>query len=132
MGAFFEVDDAEFQAWAKRVEANIERDALKQAVQGSLEKVGNRAIDVAIGFTPVGETKYLVSQWFLANAGVMAIELYNNAYYAGYVENGHRTRGGGGWVPGQFFLRDTIAEIAAMMPSLITPGLTRALEGMLD
>ncbi|WP_461244461.1 HK97 gp10 family phage protein [Secundilactobacillus muriivasis] len=131
MGAFFEVDDAEFQAWAKRVEAKANPAQLKAELQTSLKRVGVQAQRTVKGRTPV-DTGNLRRGWNVANAGVMAIELYNNVEYAPFVENGHRTRGGGGWVPGQFFLRDSIAEISAMMPSLITPGLTKVLEGMLD
>lgn len=131
MGAFFEVDDAEFQAWAKRVESKANPAQLKAELQTSLKRVGVQAQRTVEGRTPV-DTGSLRRGWNVANAGVMAIELYNNVEYAPFVENGHRTRGGGGWVPGQFFLRDSIAEISAMMPSLITPGLTKVLEGMLD
>lgn len=136
MGAFFEVDDAEFQAWAKRVEAEADPNKLKTELQTSLKRVGVQAMRSVKAKTPVGKpprgTGNLRRGWNVTNAGVMAIELYNNVEYAPFVENGHRTRGGGGWVPGQFFLRDSIAEITSMMPSLITPGLTRVLEGMLD
>lgn len=131
MGAFFEVDDAEFQAWAKRVEEKANPAQLKAELQTSLKRVGVQAQRTVKGRTPV-DTGNLRRGWNVANAGVMAIELFNNVEYAPFVENGHRTRGGGGWVPGQFFLRDSIAEVAAMMPSLITPGLTKVLEGMLD
>lgn len=131
MGVFFEVDDAEFQAWAKRVESKANPAQLKAELQTSLKRVGVQAQRTVEGRTPV-DTGNLRRGWNVANAGVMAIELYNNVEYAPFVENGHRTRGGGGWVPGQFFLRDSIAEISAMMPSLITPGLTKVLEGMLD
>lgn len=131
MGVFFEVDDVEFQAWAKRVESKANPAQLKAELQTSLKRVGVQAQRTVEGRTPV-DTGNLRRGWNVANAGVMAIELYNNVEYAPFVENGHRTRGGGGWVPGQFFLRDSIAEISAMMPSLITPGLTKVLEGMLD
>ena len=36
------------------------------------------------------------------------IEVINPVEYASYVEFGHRTRGGDGWVPGQYFL--TLSE----------------------
>lgn len=131
MGKFFEVDDAEFQAWAKRVESKADSARVKAEVQTSLKRVGVQAMRTVKGRTPV-DTGHLRGGWSMSNAGVMAIELYNNVEYAPFVENGHRTRGGGGWVPGQFFLRDSVAEIAATMSALITPGLMTILEGMLD
>lgn len=129
--SFFQVDDAEFQAWAKRVEAKASDEALKAQLQKSMKRVGVMAMKTVKARTPV-DTGHLRRVWHLENAGVLAIELYNNAEYAPYVENGHRTRGGGGWVPGQFFLRDSMAEMEALIPGLLTPGLLQALEGMLD
>ncbi len=40
--------------------------------------------------------------------GTYVIEIVNPVEYASYVEFGHRTRGGGGWVEGKFML--TISE----------------------
>ena len=40
--------------------------------------------------------------------GVYVIEIINPVEYASYVEFGHRTRGGAGWVEGKFML--TISE----------------------
>jgi len=48
------------------------------------------------------------------------VTISNNTEYAGYVENGHRTVGGG-WVEGQFFLKITMEEIMAKLPAIVGP-----------
>lgn len=39
------------------------------------------------------------------------VEAQNNTYYGPYVNYGHRTRGGKGWVEGQFFVEKALADI---------------------
>lgn len=142
MGAFFEVDDAEFQAWAKRVEAKANDAVLKAELQKSLKRVGVQAQRIVKAHTPT-VTSNLRRGWNIANAGVMAIELYNNVEYAPYVEHGHRQTPGryvpaiharlkASWVPGKHMLMTTLFELEDMLPGLITPELAKALEGMLD
>jgi len=45
--------------------------------------------------------------------------IFNPVYYASYVEFGHRTRGGGGWVNGQFFLTISESKVEALAPALL-------------
>lgn len=47
------------------------------------------------------------------------MQVVNNASYAPYVEWGHRTRGGKGWVPGQFMLTTNVARINKKKDSVI-------------
>ena len=49
--------------------------------------------------------EYANSLKVIKKGGVYELTVSNPVNYAVYVENGHRTRGGKGWVPGQFFLR---------------------------
>lgn len=140
--SFFQVDDAEFQAWAKRVESKASDEVLKAQLQKSMKRVGVMAMKTVKAHTP-DKTGHLRRTWHLENAGVMAIELYNNAKYAPYVEHGHRQTPGryvpaiharlkASWVPGKHMLMTTLFELEGMMPGLITPELAKALEGMLD
>lgn len=55
------------------------------------------------------------------------VELRNPVEYASYVEFGHRTRGGRGWVNGQYFLTLSEQELEGLAPGLIE----RRLEGLL-
>ena len=47
------------------------------------------------------------------------IEVINPVTYASYVEFGHRTRGGGGWVAGQYFLTLSEKDLERVAPAVI-------------
>ena len=46
-------------------------------------------------------------------------EIINPTEYASYVENGHRTANGRGWVPGKFMLKISAEEVQAAAPRVI-------------
>lgn len=47
------------------------------------------------------------------------VELVNPVEYASYVEYGHRTRGGGGWVKGRLMMTISAKEIQSIAPALL-------------
>lgn len=51
--------------------------------------------------------------------GVYTIEIVNPVDYASYVEFGHRTRNGEGWVEGKFMLTISEQEIQAASPKIL-------------
>lgn len=55
------------------------------------------------------------------------IEVINPVEYASYVEFGHRTLGGDGWVPGQYFLTLSERDLERLAPGVIE----RKLEALL-
>lgn len=55
------------------------------------------------------------------------VEVINPVEYASYVEFGHRTRGGDGWVPGQYFLTLSERDLERLAPGVIE----RKLEALL-
>lgn len=55
------------------------------------------------------------------------IEVINPVEYASYVEFGHRTRDGDGWVPGQYFLTLSERDLERLAPGVIE----RKLEALL-
>lgn len=55
------------------------------------------------------------------------IEVINPVEYASYVEFGHRTLGGDGWVPGQYFLTLSEQDLERLAPGVIE----RKLEALL-
>ncbi|KRK49039.1 HK97 gp10 family phage protein [Secundilactobacillus kimchicus] len=130
MSAFFEVGDAEFQAWVQKVQAKANPEAIKREMQTSVKRVGVQAQRTVENVTPV-DTGTLRRGWTLSSGGLMAVTLSNGVEYAPFIENGHRTRGGGGWVPGHFMLRDSIKAVESQLGSLITPQFQKVLEGML-
>ncbi|WP_055679870.1 HK97 gp10 family phage protein [Secundilactobacillus kimchicus] len=95
-----------------------------------MKRVGVQAQRTVENVTPV-DTGTLRRGWTLSSGGLMAVTLSNGVEYAPFIENGHRTRGGGGWVPGHFMLRDSIKAVESQLGSLITPQFQKVLEGML-
>ena len=58
---------------------------------------------------------------------VYVIEIINPVEYASYVEFGHRTRGGKGWVEGRFMLTISEQEIQADAPRILENKLKKKL-----
>ena len=56
------------------------------------------------------------------------IEVINPVKYASYVEFGHRTRGGKGWVDGQYFLTLSEQDLRNLAPGLIEKKLEKQLQ----
>ena len=133
--AGFTIDDAEFQAWTDRVNSKIATESVKHGLEVTMQRVKAQSMKAVKSRTPV-DTGHLRQTWHadvpFITGTVIAIKLYNNTEYAPFVENGHRTRGGGGWVEGRFMLKDTVVEVEGQMPQLIAPSLERALRGLLD
>ena len=133
--AGFTIDDAEFQAWTDRVNSKIATESVKHGLEVTMQRVKAQSMKAVKSRTPV-DTGHLRQTWHadgpFITGTVIAIKVYNNTEYAPFVENGHRTRGGGGWVEGRFMLKDTVVEVEGQMPQLIAPSLERALRGLLD
>lgn len=55
------------------------------------------------------------------------IEVINPVEYASYVEYGHRTPGGNGWVQGQYFLTLSERELEKVAPKVLEKKLTELL-----
>lgn len=70
----------------------------------------------------VGEIKKVGSQY--------VVEVFNPTHYAPYVEYGHRTRGGKGWVEGRFMLSISVKEVQNIATPLIEKKLAEKLKGV--
>ena len=120
------VDDAEFQAWASRVKGRIDGGQLKKEIGQSTKRIGVQAIRTLKINTPV-DTGALRKAWAVegpsVSGGGWVIRVSNPTEYASYVESGHRTRDQKNWVPGQFFMKNSLNAINSQLPDLITPGL---------
>ena len=57
-------------------------------------------------------------------------EIKNDVEYSPYVEYGHRTRGGNGWVEGQFFMTNTVESFRPRVPEIVKQMVERELEGL--
>ena len=120
------VDDAEFQAWASRVKGRIDNGQLKKEIGQSTKRIGVQAIRTLKINTPV-DTGALRKAWAVegpsVSGGGWVVKVSNPTEYASYVESGHRTRNHKSWVPGQFFMKNSLNAINSQLPDLITPGL---------
>ena len=126
MGASFKIDDADFQAWADSVKKKATAAEVRPFIEKSLVNVGEQALRQLKTNTPV-DTGNLRRGWVSEGSsygdGCWQVKLANHVEYAYYVENGHRTRGGKGWVPGQFFMKRSTETIQRNLPKLIDPAL---------
>lgn len=62
--------------------------------------------------------------------GVYVVEIVNPTEYASYVEFGHRTRGGKGWVEGRFMLTISEQELQEDAPKVIEKKIKMILGGL--
>ena len=60
------------------------------------------------------------------------ITVENNVEYAPYVEYGHRTRGGKGFVPGKRMLEISEQELKALAPKILQDKLEKFLKGVFN
>jgi hypothetical protein len=61
-------------------------------------------------------------------AGGYQVEIINPVFYAIYVEYGHRTRNGTGWVEGRFMLTKSIEELEREIPAFVESKMERFLK----
>ena len=120
------VDDAEFQSWANRVKGRINSGQFKEEIGQSTKQIGAQALKTLKNNTPV-DTENLRKAWTAegpsVSGGGWVVKVSNPTKYASYVERGHRTRNHKNWVPGQFFMKNSLNVINFQLPELITPGL---------
>ena len=119
---------AEFYKQVEKLDANIRQDFMEQCAK----ELAARLLQKAIKRTPVGIYKNrtggtLRRAWSKANQNMrvvrtgsfLRVEINNPTEYASYVEYGHRTRGGKGWVQGHFMMTISVQEIQSMAPSFL-------------
>ena len=91
---------------------NADYDRLAQKCTNQL---ASRLIRKCVKRTPVGDTGHLQGNWRANKAvkrgGEWRTAVFNPTFYAPYVEYGHRTKGGAGWVNGRFMLTRSAEEI---------------------
>lgn len=80
----------------------IELEKLKNGIDEAIQGAGINTQAMAKQLCPVDTGRLRAS--ILYNPGVLSCTVYTNVNYAWFVELGHRTRGGKGFVPAQPFL----------------------------
>lgn len=78
-----------------------------------LNRVANKLLGKVKMRTPVGKINggTLRRSWQLKKISDAEREIINNVYYGQYLEFGHRTRGGKGFVKGRYMLTKSVEEI---------------------
>ncbi len=77
------------------------------------------------GNTNGGAASYAKSLPIRREGNSYVIDIINPTPYATYVEFGHRTRGGGGWVQGRFMLTISVDEIQSAAPKILEKKLAK-------
>lgn len=83
-----------------------------------LQEIGQTAYDTMEGDSPV-DTGFLQSSWQFS-AEDMGFTITNDCDYVGFVEFGHATRGGGGYVEGQNWIMPAYETMRADIEELIS------------
>ena len=108
----------------KLLKKKLEKDAtaVDLFMRDSARELAARALRKVVKRTPV-DTGLLQSEWTVGEVyregDFYKVEIYNPMEYASYVEFGHRTRSGTGWVEGQFFLTISEQELQRQSPAII-------------
>ncbi|WP_279080898.1 HK97 gp10 family phage protein [Lactobacillus apis] len=146
MSAFGDFDNAEFEEFARHINAEISGGQLKNEVKNSVRNVGETYKRNAESRTPV-QSGELRRSWQLKGpfftGSDITIELKNGKNYASFVENGHRQTPGryvpsigkklkASWVPGQHFLQKATEETRGQVPQLLTPVMNDILRRLMD
>lgn len=135
MAGFARFDDSEFQAFIKHFDDEVQGEAFLREIEKAFRDMTAKTLKIVKKRSPV-DTGMLRRNWgagnFKSEHGNLMVEIFNNMDYAIYVEEGHRTPGGGGWVEGQHFLRDGIDDINSIMEEVMGIAFERALANILE
>jgi hypothetical protein len=87
-----------------------------------VQEMANRLLAKAVPRTPVdgGDLRrgWTIGQVTMTSAGA-EIEVHNPVYYSPYVEYGHRTANGQGWVEGRFMMTISVQELERELPAIM-------------
>lgn len=121
------VDVSDLKAWVERMNAAASG-ALKDDIaawwDGEAITFLNLVQDEILG-RDIVDTRRLLSSFskgaaenvFETSDGGLVIQVGSNVYYAKWVEEGHRTRGGKGWVTGRFYFEAATRQFKECMNS---------------
>ena len=125
--------DAFIESCAKELAARLLAKVIKRTPVGQhpkgTGKVGGTLRRGWTGGKSQNATAYAQSLKVHHFGDVYVIEVINPVEYAPYVEFGHRTRGGKGWVEGRFMLTISEQEIEADAPRVLENKLKKKLGG---
>ena len=144
-------DFRELQDFRDKLEKSLGSEQIDSFLESCSKELAARLLAKVIKRTPVGQyppktgkkggtlrrgwtggksqagTAYANSLKITKQGGAYIIEVINPVEYASYVEFGHRTRGGGGWVEGRFMLTISENEIRNSAPTILQNKLKKKL-----
>jgi hypothetical protein len=129
------VDFRQLVQFGKALESLEKIDINKMYMELSKE-VAQIFLAKVIPRTPV-DTGFLRNQWTSKNTRIVKkgneyqIYITNTSEYADYMEYGHRTRGGKGWVNGYFFATITEKEIEGLLPKMLEKKISKIIKDRL-
>lgn len=116
------VDTKQLKELQKKIQ-QFEQVGFDGLAERCTNQLASRMIRKCVKRTPVGETGNLKGNWRANKAvkrgGQWRTTVFNPTSYAPYVEYGHRTRGGRGWVNGRFMMTRSADEIERDAPKII-------------
>lgn len=139
MSTWGKVDFSQLQEFQKKLEV-LPQEQINRFITATAKELAARLLQKVHGYTPVGQYKDRVGGtlrrgWTgkkdmdpvayaltlpVENVGTgYLIKIINPVEYATYVEYGHRTRNGKGWVEGRFMLTRSEMELESDLPGII-------------
>jgi hypothetical protein len=121
MAKFGEFDDESLQQFIADFDSKVNGQEMAKLMEDIGKTVSKLAINGTKKRTPV-DTGLLRRNWTVGglnyNGSSITMTISNVVEYAPHVEYGHRTSSGG-WVEGQFMLRDTLNEIDSIIDQIL-------------
>ena len=151
MGKGGKVNSRELEDFRKNLKKSLSNTQLDLFIESCAKELAARLLAKVIKRTPVGQypketgkkggtlrrgwtggkgqgaTAYAGNLKVHHYGGAYVIEVTNPVEYASYVEFGHRTRGGKGWVKGKFMLSIPEEEIQRNAPKILENKLKKKL-----
>lgn len=129
------VDFSEIKELAKRFKSHIGKEKLKEIQKIIVDETNARHLARTVVTTPV-DTGTARREWRTIPATFSGRKceaiLYNNVNYVIYLEYGHRTRSGRGWVKGRFMMSKSMGKVKADLKKISERELKRILGGALN
>ncbi|KRO16632.1 HK97 gp10 family phage protein [Lacticaseibacillus saniviri] len=142
MAGWGHIEDAEFQAFAKRVHGTVDSGEVKRGIESALQKAAEYILREVKQRTPV-DTGGLRRAWSIEgshySSGAFSVVVINPKEYASFVEEGHRQTPGlyvpaigkrlkASWVEGKHMLKSTEADLQSNLDKIISPEIDKVLQ----
>ena len=133
------VDVSELVKFQDRLRCATNEESRKAFYEDCIKELAQRFLRKVIRDTPSRSGK-LKRGWHVHRKGKLRVKKIGDTYhirlvnateYASYVEYGHRTRGGKGWVEGKRPMTISAREVEDMAPALLRRKIQKYLEEVL-